>query len=172
MNNPRRYFVRHLTIALISFLSSVPLLWTAAQADEPKDVYEMEVLGVAATQGGDQTAILLRSKGEKRELTLFVGPLEAQSIAVPLQQLKPPRPLTHDLTLSLLATLHSQLRRVTISDVKDNTYYATLSLEADGKEIAIDSRPSDAIALALRAGVPIYATHKALDSASANRSPK
>lgn len=139
----------------------------------------MEVLGVAATQGGDlsagqagQTAILLRSKGEKRELTLFVGPLEAQSIAVPLQQLKPPRPLTHDLTLSLLAALHSQLRRVTISDVKENTYYATLYLEADGKEIAIDSRPSDAIALALRAGVPIYATHKALDSTRSKQLPR
>ncbi len=132
----------------------------------------MEVLGVAATQGGDQTAVLLRSKGSKRELTLFVGPFEAQSIAAPLQQLRPPRPLTHDLTLSLLTALHSHLRRVIISDLRDNTYYATLHLEADGKEIAVDSRPSDAIGLALRAGVPIYANPKVLDGASAQRSPR
>lgn len=144
----------------------------AARADESRDLYEMEVLGVAATQGGDQPAILLRGKREKRELTLFVGPLEAQSIAVPLQQIKPPRPLTHDLTLSLLATFHSHLRRVIISDFRENTYYATLYLEADGKEITVDSRPSDAIALALRAGVPIYANTKALDGAKSSQLPQ
>lgn len=173
MNNPRRYFAPHLTTALASLLSSLLLVpWTAARAEEPKDLYEMEVLGVAAAQAGDQTAILLRGKGEKRELTLFVGPFEAHSIAVPLQQLKPPRPLTHDLTLSLLSTFRSHLRRVIISDFKENTYYATLYLETDGKEITVDSRPSDAIALALRAGVPIYANNKALDGASSNQLPR
>ncbi|MDE2179293.1 MAG: bifunctional nuclease family protein [candidate division NC10 bacterium] len=132
----------------------------------------MEVLGVTAAQESDQTAVLLRGKGEKRELTLFVGPFEAQSIAVPLQQLKPLRPLTHDLTLSLLATFRSHLRRVIISDFKDNIYYATLYIETDGKEITVDSRPSDAIALALRAGVPIYANNKALDGANSNHLPR
>ncbi|MDE2059947.1 MAG: bifunctional nuclease family protein [candidate division NC10 bacterium] len=132
----------------------------------------MEVLGVAATPGGDQTVVLLRGKGEKRELTLFVGPAEAQSIAVPLQQITPPRPLTHDLIVSLLSAFHSRLQRVVISDFKDNTYYATLYLETDGKEITVDSRPSDAIALALRAGVPIYASSKALEGASSNQSSR
>ena len=132
----------------------------------------MEVLGVVATQGSDQTAVLLRGKGGKRDLTLLVGPFEAQSIAIPLQQLKPPRPLTHDLTLSLLSTLRSHLRRVIISDFKENTYYATLYLDADGKEITVDSRPSDAIALALRAGVQIYANDKALDGARPNQLPR
>lgn len=173
MNNPQRYDLPHLTIALVSCLISLSLLLTAAHAEEPREMYEMEILGVAATQGGDQTAILLRGKGEKRELTLFVGSLEAQGIAVPLQQVKLPRPLTHDLMLSLLTTLHSRLLRVVISDVKDNTYYATLHIETgDKKEMTVDSRPSDAIALALRAGVPIYAAHKALDGAPADRSPK
>lgn len=139
----------------------------------------MEVLGVADAPGGDlaagqtgQTAVLLRSKEAKRELTLFVGPFEAQSIAVPLQQMKPLRPLTHDLTLSLLGAFRSHLGRVIISDFKDNTYYATLYIETDGKEMTVDSRPSDAIALALRAGAPIYASSKALDGASANRPPR
>ena len=167
MNKARRYSARRLTIAFAFLLTGSLLIpRTAVSAEEPKGLYEMEVLGVTAAPGGDQTAVLLRGKREKRELTLFVGPFEAQSIAVPLQQLKPPRPLTHDLTLSLLTTFHSHLRRVIVSDFKDNTYYATLYIETDGKEITVDSRPSDAIALALRAGVPIYANSKALDGAS------
>lgn len=180
MNKQRRSPALHLAIILASFLTSLLLVpRTAARAEQPKDLYEMEVLGVAVAPGGnlpvgqaDQTAILLRSKEAKRELTLFVGPFEAQSIAVPLQQMKPLRPLTHDLTLSLLAAFRSHLGRVIISDFKDNTYYATLYIETDGKEITVDSRPSDAIALALRAGAPIYANSKALDGASTNRSSK
>src|SRR5574337_1765814 len=159
--NKRRHSARYSTIALVTLLTALFFVpWTAGQAEERKDLYEMEVLGVAPAPGGDQTAVLLRGKGEKRELTLFVGPLEAQGIAIPLQQIKPPRPLTHDLTLSLLAAFHSRLKRVIISDFKDNTYYATLYIETNGKEITVDSRPSDAIALALRAGIPIYANSR------------
>ena len=133
-----------------------------ARAEDPKELHEMEVLGVATDQDTGQPTVLLRGKRGKQDLTLFIGPFEAQSIAVPLQQMTPPRPLTHDLTLSLLSTFHSRLRRVIISDLKDSTYYATLYLETDGKETVLDSRPSDAIALALRAGVPIYANDRAL----------
>jgi len=147
------------TVSLLGTLLVVPR--TGARAAEPKGLHEMEVLGVATDQESGQPTILLRGKQGKQELTLFIGPFEAQSIAVPLQQMKPPRPLTHDLALSFLSTFHSRLRRVIISDLRDNTYYATLYLEADGKELTLDSRPSDAIALALRAGVPIYANDKA-----------
>jgi len=148
------------TVSLLGTMLVVPR--TGARAAEPKGLHEMEVLGVATDQESGQPTILLRGKQGKQELTLFIGPFEAQSIAVPLQQMKPPRPLTHDLALSFLSTFHSRLRRVIISDLRDNTYYATLYLEADGKELTLDSRPSDAIALALRAGVPIYANDKAL----------
>ena len=153
---------------------SAPLLvpHTGPQAEEAKELYEMEVLGVATDHESGQTTVLLRGKQGKQELTLFIGPFEAQSIAVPLQQLKPPRPLTHDLALSFLSTFHSRLRRVIISDLKENTYYATLYLEADGKELTLDSRPSDAIALALRAGVPIYANDKALEGARPSEKPR
>src|SRR5574337_399494 len=169
--NKRRHSARYSTIALVTLLTALFFVpWTAGQAEERKDLYEMEVLGVAPAPGGDQTAVLLRGKGVKRELTLFVGPLEAQGIAVPLQQLTPPRPLTHDLALSLLAALRSHLGRVVISDFKDNIYYATLYIEIDGKEITVDSRPSDAIALALRANVPIYASNQALDNAGPSQS--
>lgn len=168
----RRRSPPFLVMAIASLLSGLLLVpWTVPRADEPKDLYEMEVLGVAPAQGSDQTAILLRGKVAKRDLTLFVGPFEAQSIAVHLQQLTPPRPLTHDLALSLLTILHSRLRRVIISDLKDNTYYATLYLETDGKELAVDSRPSDAIALALRAGAPIYANDKALGGGKGSEPP-
>jgi len=148
------------TVSLLGTMLVVPR--TGARAAEPKGLHEMEVLGVATDQESGQPTILLRGKQGKQELTLFIGPFEAQSIAVPLQQMKAPRPLTHDLALTFLSTFHSRLRRVIISDLKDNTYYATLYLEADGKELTLDSRPSDAIALALRAGVPIYANDKAL----------
>jgi hypothetical protein len=158
------------TISLLGTLLVVPR--TGARAAEPKGLHEMEVLGVATDQESGQPTILLRGKQGKQELTLFIGPFEAQSIAVPLQQMKPPRPLTHDLALSFLSTFHSRLRRVIISDLKDNTYYATLYLEADGKELTLDSRPSDAIALALRAGVPIYANDKALGGARPSDKPQ
>ena len=148
------------TVSLLGTLLVVPR--TGARAAEPNGLHEMEVLGVATDQESGQPTILLRGKQGKQELTLFIGPFEAQSIAVPLQQMKAPRPLTHDLALTFLSTFHSRLRRGIISDLKDNTYYATLYLEADGKEITLDSRPSDAIALALRAGVPIYANDKVL----------
>jgi len=152
-----------LSVSILSALILVPP--PAPRAEELNGLHEMEVLGVATDQENGQITLLLRGKEGKQELTLFIGPFEAQSIAVPLQQIKPPRPLTHDLALSFLSTFHSHLRRVIISDLKENTYYATLYLEADGKELTLDSRPSDAIALALRAGVPIYANDKALSGA-------
>ena len=152
-----------MSVSILSALILVPP--PAPRAEELNGLYEMEVLGVATDQESGQVTLLLRGKEGKQELTLFIGPFEAQSIAVPLQQIKPPRPLTHDLALSFLSTFHSHLRRVIISDLKENTYYATLYLEADGKELTLDSRPSDAIALALRAGVPIYANDKALSGA-------
>src|SRR5574341_961128 len=145
------------TVSLLGTMLVVPRP-AARAAEQNKGLYEMEVLGVATDQESGQPTILLRGKQGKQELTLFIGPFEAQSIAVPLQQMKPPRPLTHDLALSFLSTFHSRLRQVIISDLRDNTYYATLYLEADGNERTLDSRPSDAIALALRAGVPTYAT--------------
>ena len=158
------------TVSLLGTMLVVPS--TGGQAAEPNGLHEMEVLGVATDQESGQPTILLRGKQGKQELTLFIGPFEAQSIAVPLQQMKAPRPLTHDLALTFLSTFHSRLRRVIISDLKDNTYYATLYLEADGKELTLDSRPSDAIALALRAGVPIYANDKALGGARPSDKPQ
>ena len=93
---------------------------------------------------------------------MFIGPFEAQSISIPLQRLRPPRPLTHDLMLSLLTRLNTTLTRVVITELKDNAYLANIYLKGAGGEIAVDSRPSDAIALALRAHVPILADERVL----------
>lgn len=159
-----------LSASLLSAVLLVPHL--ASPAEEAKGLHEMEVLGVATDHETGQPTVLLRGKQGKQELTLFIGPFEAQNIAVPLQQMKPLRPLTHDLALSFLSTFRSRLRRVIISDLRENTYYATLYLEADGKELTMDSRPSDAIALALRAGVPIYANDKALSGTRPDDTPR
>ena len=170
--SPRHRVTTLVALGSVSLVSALLLVTrTGLRAEEPKGLHEMEVLGVASDQETGQPTVLLRGKQGKQELTLFIGPFEAQSIAVPLQQMKPPRPLTHDLALSFLSTFHSRLRRVIINDLKDNTYYATLYVEADGKELAMDSRPSDAIALALRAGVPIYANDKALGKAKPGDQP-
>src|SRR3970040_78640 len=98
----------------------------ARAAEHNKGLHEMEVLGVATDQESGQPTILLRGKEGKQELTLFISPFEAQSIAVPLQQMKAPRPLTHDLALTFLSTFHSRLRRVITRDLKEHNSYATL----------------------------------------------
>ncbi len=93
---------------------------------------------------------------------MFIGQFEAVGIALPLEGVTPPRPYTHDLILHLLRRFEAILTRAVITELKENTYYATLVLEVDGREVLIDSRPSDAVALALRAGAPILATETVL----------
>ncbi|MBI3988910.1 MAG: bifunctional nuclease family protein [candidate division NC10 bacterium] len=150
------------TLSLLLFLVAVPLWVGESFAAEPLKTQEMEVLGVAADPQSGQPLVLLRGKEDKtRELTMFIGPFEAQSIMAPLQRFHPPRPLTHDLMLSVIGKLKAKVKRVVITDLKENTYYALVHLETGGSEVTLDSRPSDAIALALRAGVPIFAEERA-----------
>jgi bifunctional DNase/RNase len=92
---------------------------------------------------------------------MFIGPFEAQGIILPLQGMQPPRPYTHDLMLGAMHRLQATVKRVVITEMRDNTYYANLILDVQGKEIVLDSRPSDAIALALRENAPILAAEKA-----------
>jgi bifunctional DNase/RNase len=134
----------------------------AAWAAEPETgtLYEMEVMGVAADQASGAPIVFLRAKQDKRELSMFIGIEEAKGIVLPLQRMKPPRPYTHDLLLEIIHRLHARVERVIITDLRDNTYFASLILNAQGQEVVLDSRPSDAIALALRENVPILATEK------------
>jgi len=104
---------------------------------------------------------LLRAKQDKRELVMFIGPFEAQAIALPLQGIRPPRPYTHDLMLDALHRLKARVKRIAITGLRENTYFAEVVLDVQGQELILDSRPSDAIALALRENVSILAAEAA-----------
>jgi len=111
----------------------------------------------------DQTlspVVLLSDQEETQVLPIWVGPFEAQAIALALQGILTPRPLTHDLIHSLCENLGAEIKRVLVQDIRDGTYYAELYLRQGEKEIVIDARPSDAIALALRANAPLYINEK------------
>lgn len=127
--------------------------------------HRMEVLGVAADPATGQPMVILRSLEDRRELTMFIGPFEAQGIAFPLQGVRLPRPYTHDLIGAILRRLDTQVEKVVITDLRDNTYFATLTLRSQGRAIELDSRPSDAIAIALREKVPILAEERVLQAA-------
>jgi hypothetical protein len=104
--------------------------------------------------------VLLIDQDENRALPIWVGPLEAQSIAMALQDLSTPRPMTHDLMKTVCENLGASVRSVEINDIHDGTYYAKLYIQTISGECVLDSRPSDAIALALRTGSPIYISEK------------
>ncbi len=116
---------------------------------------EMKVKTVALIKDGS-FSVLLADKEEKNFLPIMVGPFEAQAIALPLQGKAVPRPMTHDLLRSVCDNLDAVVEKVVICDINDGTFYAELYLKQGDKEIVIDSRPSDGIALALRCEAPIY----------------
>lgn len=130
---------------------------------------EAEVVGVVLDPETQQPMVLLQGKRDKRRLAMVIGFFEANGIAIPLQGVTPPRPLTYDLLLTLLGNLKANLKRVVITDLRDDIYYATLFLDAQGSELAVDSRPSDAIALALRARVPILIEDRVFDQTDRSR---
>ncbi len=116
---------------------------------------EMHVKTVTVDQGGG-FLVLLTDEEERKVLPIAIGPFEAQSIAMVLQGKKPPRPLTHDLLKSFCESLGGELEKVIITDIRDSTYYAELYFQHKEQPLIVDSRPSDAIALALRCEVNIY----------------
>jgi bifunctional DNase/RNase len=131
----------------------------------PASPQEAEVAGVMLDPQSRQPLVVLQGKRDKRLLVMTIGQFEAERIAIPLQGLTPPRPLTHDLMLTLLTDLKASLRRIVITDLRNDVYYAVLHLEAGGQSLRIDSRPSDAIALALRAKVPILVEDRVFEKA-------
>ena len=100
--------------------------------------------------------VILKEEKENRWLPIVVGSSEAQAIALQLENISPPRPLTHDLIRNLLETLDAKVERIVVNDLRDNTYFALLGLNLNGELRNIDARPSDAIALALRTSAPIF----------------
>src|SRR6266545_1632570 len=109
--------------------------------------------------------VMLKEKDSTRYLPIWIGHFEADAIAIPMQKVPVSRPLTHDLLRSAIGALGAKLQRVVINDLADETFYAKLILDQDGKVLEVDARPSDAIALAVRAEVPIFVEDKVLESA-------
>lgn len=108
---------------------------------------------------------------EERLLPIWIGPFEADAIAVHLQGGEVPRPLTHDLLKSVITTFGATVSRIVINDLSENTFFARIILQVDGQELEVDSRPSDAIALAVRAQAPIFVEESVLDRAAITPSP-
>ncbi len=110
--------------------------------------------------------VILRDGTHKRWLPIVVGSAEAQAIALQLENISPPRPLTHDLMQNLLEIIGIHVSRIVVNDLRENTYYAVISLRGDGFDREVDARPSDAIALALRMHAPIFVDEEVMQKAS------
>jgi hypothetical protein len=110
--------------------------------------------------------VLLKDNEADRYLPIWIGPYEAEAITIALQQVKPPRPLTHDLLKNITTALGATVSEILIDELEDNTFHARIVMDIDGRHAEIDSRPSDAMALAVRCGVPIFVAEEVLDEAS------
>ncbi|MDY6907844.1 MAG: bifunctional nuclease family protein [Chloroflexota bacterium] len=126
---------------------------------------EMAIDSIRMSLMNYQRVVILKEKESERYLPIWIGPSEADSIAVKLQDVSVPRPLTHDLLRSVIDALGATVNSIIVSELRNDTFYAKIMLSTNGEVMEIDSRPSDAIALAVRAHVPIYADEGVLDKA-------
>ena len=117
---------------------------------------EMKVKGLALDPMSNLPILILRDEGEKRSLPIWVGLAEANAIALELEKITTQRPMTHDLIRNILEALRAKVVKVVVTDLRENTFYAVIQLQLGATEVTVDSRPSDAIALALRVGAPIF----------------
>jgi len=126
---------------------------------------EVTVAGLGIAPPSSMPLLLLKEREGERVLPIGIGPVEAQAIVMPLQGVKPPRPLTHDIFVEIISSLGGHLRRVEITNLIESTFHARLMLEANGGERSYDIRPSDAVALAVRTETPIYVSEAVFDQA-------
>jgi bifunctional DNase/RNase len=130
---------------------------------KPTGPQEVDVVGVMVEPRTQTPVILLEGKRDKRRVFMSVDLAQVTAIALPLQGVTPPRPLTHDLFLTLFGRLKVTVTRVVITDMRNDIYYATVHLTGPAGEMMLDSRPSDAIALAIRAKVPVLVEDRVFD---------
>lgn len=126
---------------------------------------EMKVKGLTLDPLTNVPIVILRELEGERSLPIWVGIFEAHAIAREIEEFQTPRPMTHDLIKNIINGLEGKITRILVSDLKDNTFFAEIALAMNGSEISIDSRPSDAIALALRMSAPIFVEEKVLEEA-------
>jgi len=126
---------------------------------------EMKVKFLTFDSTSNGFVVLLMDLSNKTGLPIWIGPFEANAIAMKLKKIGSHRPMTHDLIHSILKTLDSQVVKIVVNDLKENTYYALIHLNRKGEEIIIDSRPSDAIAIALTIDAPIFVSDQVIEKA-------
>ncbi len=127
---------------------------------------EMVIYGVSFDMVGKQPIVLLKTSEGNKFLPIWIGHPEAAAILMKLQGAATPRPMTHDLVTDMLTHLDARVVRIAVTELRENTFYALITLTVDGAEIEIDSRPSDAIALAVRAGAPIFAADAVIEESA------
>jgi bifunctional DNase/RNase len=129
---------------------------------------EMRIRGLMMDPVTNMPIVILKDAGGTAVLPIWVGIYEANAIALEIEKVTTPRPMTHDLLKNLLAGLETRVSKVVVSDLRDDTFYALIWLEKDGQVISIDCRPSDALALALRVDCPIYVEEEVLKNSKAS----
>ncbi len=126
----------------------------------------MSIYGINLDLFSSSPIVILKVEDENRYLPIWIGQPEARSILMKLQNQEFSRPLTHDLAVNLVSELGGSMERVTVTELRDSTFFATISLEINGRTVEIDSRPSDAIALAVRSGAEIFAADEVIEEAA------
>lgn len=131
----------------------------------------MSIKGIMVDPTTNMPIVLLHDSERQRVLPIWVGVFEANAIASQIENVSPPRPMTHDLLRNVIHDLRAQVKKIVVNEIKDNTFYAIIHLNVGGEPMAIDARPSDAIALALRVKAPIFAEDQVIDNAKSVESP-
>jgi bifunctional DNase/RNase len=126
----------------------------------------MSIYGINLDLFSSSPIVILKVEDENRYLPIWIGQPEARSILMKLQNQEFSRPLTHDLAVNLVAELGGSMEKVTVTELRDQTFFAVISVEIDGRTVEIDSRPSDAIALAVRSGAEIFAADDVIEEAA------
>jgi bifunctional DNase/RNase len=127
---------------------------------------EMVIYGVSFDLVGKQPIVLLKTADGNRFLPIWIGHPEAAAILMKLQNASTPRPRTPDLVTEILGQLNAEVVRITVTELRENTFFAQITVQQDGSEVEVDSRPSDAIALAIRSDAPIYAAESVIEESA------
>jgi bifunctional DNase/RNase len=170
-----RRFRRSVLVGLVVGMTGVFTASGARETATPPPTggsQEVDVVAVFVDPLVQAPKVVLERKRDRRRLEMVIGLAEMNGIAIPLNGVTPPRPLTHDLFLTLFGRLKVNLTRVVISDLRDDIYYATLHLSGGAGPMTLDSRPSDAIALAVRARVPVLVEDRVFDKTGPSPTPR